>query len=83
MLLRAGRRALSPVRQRGFPAGAGDFVFLPCGRPRRVWAPGLPARLLLIAVPASSGLLRQIDAAVSDDERYRIGERYGIRVVPG
>lgn len=65
-------------------AGAGDFVFLPCGRPHRVWAPGLPARLLLIAVPAGiEDYFRQINAAVSDDERYRIGERYGIRVVPG
>ena len=68
----------------GFDAAAGSFVFLPCGLPHRFWAAGPAARLLLIAVPAGiEDYFREINAASGDDERTRIGERYGIRVVPG
>ena len=67
-----------------FAAAAGSFVFLPRGRPHRFWAAGPPARLLLICVPGGiEDYFREINAASDDDERYRIGERYGIRVVPG
>jgi mannose-6-phosphate isomerase-like protein (cupin superfamily) len=67
----------------GFSAAAGSFVFLPRGRPHRFWAAGQPARLLLIAVPAGiEDYFRQINAAASDAERERVGEHYGIRVVP-
>jgi hypothetical protein len=44
----------------------------------------LPPGLLLIAVPGGiEDYFREINAAASDAERRRIGERYGIRVVPG
>jgi mannose-6-phosphate isomerase-like protein (cupin superfamily) len=67
-----------------FGAAAGSFVFLPRGRPHRFWAVGPAARLLLIAVPGGiEDYFREINAASSDDECTRIGERYGIRVVPG
>jgi mannose-6-phosphate isomerase-like protein (cupin superfamily) len=67
-----------------FDAAAGSFVFLPRGRPHRFWAAGPAARLLLIAVPGGiEDYFREINAASDDDERTRIGERYGIRVVPG
>ena len=67
-----------------FDAAAGSFVFLPRGRPHRFWAPGRPARLLLIAVPGGiEDYFREINAAATDDERHQIGERYGIRVVQG
>jgi mannose-6-phosphate isomerase-like protein (cupin superfamily) len=67
-----------------FDAAAGSFVFLPRGRPHRFWAAGAAARLLLIAVPGGiEAYFREINASSSDDERTRIGERYGIRVVPG
>jgi mannose-6-phosphate isomerase-like protein (cupin superfamily) len=67
-----------------FEAAAGSFVFLPRGRPHRFWAVGPAARLLLIAVPGGiEDYFREINAASSDHERTRIGERYGIRVVPG
>jgi mannose-6-phosphate isomerase-like protein (cupin superfamily) len=67
-----------------FDAAAGSFVFLPRGRPHRFWAAGPSARLLLIAVPGGiEDYFAEINAAASDDERGRIGERYGIRVVPG
>ena len=67
-----------------FDATAGSFVFLPRGRPHRFWAAGPAARLLLIAIPGGiENYFREINAASSDDERNRIGERYGIRVVPG
>lgn len=67
-----------------FDEAAGSFVFLPRGRPHRFWAAGRPARLLLIAVPGGiEAYFREINAASGDDERTRIGERYGIRVVPG
>ena len=67
-----------------FDAAAGSFVFLPRGRPHRFWAAGPPARVLLIAVPGGiEDYFAEINAASSDDERVRIGERYGIRVVPG
>lgn len=67
-----------------FEAAAGSFVFLPRGRPHRVWAPGQSARLLLIAVPGGiEDYFAQINATSSDDERHLIGECYGIRVVPG
>jgi hypothetical protein len=50
----------------------------------RFWAPGPSARLLLIAVPAGiEDYFAQINAAPDDAARRRIGERYGIRVVPG
>ena len=66
-----------------FDAAAGSFVFLPRGRPHRFWATGAAARLLLIAVPGGiEAYFREINAASDDDERTRIGERYGIRVVP-
>ena len=65
-------------------AAAGSFVFLPRGRPHQFWAAGTAARLLLIAVPGGiEDYFREINAASGDDERIRIGERYGIRVVPG
>ena len=67
-----------------FDAAAGSFVFLPRGRPHRFWAAGPAARLLLIAVPGGiEDYFREINAAASDNERTRIGERHGIRVVPG
>jgi hypothetical protein len=57
---------------------------LPRGLPHRFWAEGPAARLLLIAVPGGiEDYFREINAASGDDERTRIGERYGIRVVPG
>jgi mannose-6-phosphate isomerase-like protein (cupin superfamily) len=66
-----------------FGAAAGSFVFLPRGRPHRFWAVGPPARLLLIAVPGGiEDYFHQINAAATGGERTRIGERYGIRVVP-
>jgi len=69
--------------ERHFNAGAGSFVFLPRGRPHRFRATGQLARLLLIAVPAGvEEYFRQINAAASDAERERIGEHFGIRVVP-
>ncbi|HYB48400.1 MAG TPA: cupin domain-containing protein [Streptosporangiaceae bacterium] len=67
-----------------FDAAAGSFVFLPRGRPHRFWAAGRSARLLLIAVPGGiEDYFAEINAAASDAERVRIGERYGIRVLPG
>ena len=74
------------VRRGGdaFTATAGSFVFLPRGRPHRFWAPGPPARLLLVPVPGGiEDYFLQINAAASDQERRQVGERYGIRVVPG
>jgi mannose-6-phosphate isomerase-like protein (cupin superfamily) len=66
-----------------FHAAAGSFVFLPRGRPHRFWAAGRPARLLLIAVPGGiEDYFGEIGTASNDGERRRIGERYGIRVVP-
>ncbi len=65
-------------------AAAGSFVLLPRGRPHRFWAVAEPARLLLIAVPGGiEDYFHQINTASTDDERRRIGERYGIHVVPG
>jgi quercetin dioxygenase-like cupin family protein len=62
---------------------AGSFVFLPRGRPHRFWAKDQPARLLLITVPGGiEDYFRQINDASNDEERHRIGEQYGIRVVP-
>jgi mannose-6-phosphate isomerase-like protein (cupin superfamily) len=67
-----------------FDAATGSFVFLPRGRPHRFWTAGPAARLLLIAVPGGiEDYFREINAASGDDELTRIGERYGIRVVPG
>jgi quercetin dioxygenase-like cupin family protein len=67
-----------------FGAAAGSFVFLPRGRPHRFWAVAEPARLLLIAVAGGiEDYFHQINTASTDDERRRIGERYGIHVVPG
>ena len=66
-----------------FNAAAGSFVFLPLGRPHRLWAVGPSARLLLIAVPGGiEDYFREISAASSDAERGRIQECYGIRRVP-
>jgi mannose-6-phosphate isomerase-like protein (cupin superfamily) len=66
-----------------FDAAAGSFVFLPRGRPHRFSARDPSARLLLIAVPGGiEDYFREINAAASNAERDRIGERYGIRVVP-
>ncbi len=57
---------------------------MPRGRPHRFWTAGTAARLLLIAVPGGiEDYFREINAVSGDDERTRIGERYGIRVVPG
>ena len=67
-----------------FDAAAGSFVFLPRGRPHRFWTAGRAARLSLIAVPGGiEACFCEINAAPGDHERTRIGERYGIRVVPG
>jgi mannose-6-phosphate isomerase-like protein (cupin superfamily) len=64
-------------------APAGSFVFLPRGRAHRFWATDQPARLLLITVPGGmEDYFRQINNAADDEDRHRIGERYGIRVVP-
>jgi hypothetical protein len=55
----------------------------PAGRRHRFWAAGDSARLLVIAVPGGiEHYFGEINAASSDAERIRIGERYGIRVVP-
>jgi mannose-6-phosphate isomerase-like protein (cupin superfamily) len=66
-----------------FDAATGAFVFLPRGRPHRFSAKGPPAKLLLIAVPGGiEDYFRHISAAATGEERVRVGERYGIRVVP-
>jgi mannose-6-phosphate isomerase-like protein (cupin superfamily) len=66
-----------------FNAPAGSFVFLPRGRAHRFSSTGGPVRLLLIAVPGGiEAYFREISAAVGDTEVHRVGERYGIRVVP-
>ena len=66
-----------------FDAAAGSFVFLPRGRPHRFWARDTSARLLLIAVPGGiEDYFDRINNASNDVERHRIGELYGIRVVP-
>jgi mannose-6-phosphate isomerase-like protein (cupin superfamily) len=67
-----------------FDAPRGSFVFLPRGRPHRFWARDRPARLLLIAVPGGiEDYFRELNKAADDQERHRIGELHGIRVVPG
>ncbi len=67
-----------------FYAAAGSFVFLPRGRPHGSWAPGRPARLVIIAVPDGiEDYFRKFIATATEDERHRVGERYRIRVVPG
>ena len=56
---------------------------MPRGRPHTFRAAGRPARLLLIAVPGGiEDYFREINVAATGKERQRIGERYGIRVVP-
>ena len=66
-----------------FDAATGSFVFLPRGRPHRFRAGGLPARLLLIAVPGGiEDYFGQINSAATGEEFHQIGERYAIRVVP-
>jgi len=58
-------------------------VFLPRGRAHRFWARDKAARLLLIAVPGGiEDYFHQINNASADVERHRIGELFGIRVVP-
>ena len=75
LAIRCGGDALS--------ASAGSFVFLPRGRAHRFWATDRPARLLLITVPGGTeDYFRQINNATNDEDRHRIGEQYGIRVVP-
>lgn len=65
-----------------FDAARGSFVFLPRGHPHRFWATNQPARLLIIAVPGGiEDYFRQINNAPDDQERHRIGELHGIRVV--
>ena len=67
-----------------FTAGPGSFVFLPRGRPHQFEAAGPDARLLLIAVPAGiEDYFAEINAAVTEEEQTKVGDRYGIRVVPG
>jgi mannose-6-phosphate isomerase-like protein (cupin superfamily) len=66
-----------------FDAPAGSFVFLPRGRPHRFSPRDRSARLLLIAVPGGiEDYFDQINNASDDIEGHRIGELYGIRVVP-
>jgi mannose-6-phosphate isomerase-like protein (cupin superfamily) len=66
-----------------FDAPRDSFVFLPRGRPPRFWARDRPARLLLISVPGGiEDYFREINNAPDDEARHRIGELYGIRVVP-
>ena len=68
----------------GFTATAGQLRVPAPRPPHRFWAPGLPARLLLISVPGGiEDSFGQINTAVSDQERQQVGERYGIRVMPG
>jgi mannose-6-phosphate isomerase-like protein (cupin superfamily) len=67
-----------------FHAAAGSYVFLPRGRPHRFWAAGPAARLLLIVVPGGiEDYFSALNAAAGPDEQARIGDRFGIRVVPG
>jgi quercetin dioxygenase-like cupin family protein len=67
-----------------FDATRGGFLFLPRGRPHRFWAKDCSARRMLIAVPGGvEDYFRQINNAQDDEERHRIGELYGIRVIPG
>jgi mannose-6-phosphate isomerase-like protein (cupin superfamily) len=64
-------------------AAAGSLGFLPRGRPHRFWAAGLPARLLVLAVPGGiEEYFAEIDAAPDDAAGRRIGERYGVGVAP-
>jgi hypothetical protein len=69
---------------RGETRQAGSFVFLPRARPHRFRATtDRSARLLLISVRGGiEDYLRQINNASGDEERHRIGELHGIRVVP-
>ena len=84
MPLRAGRRVVRPLWGDTFDAAAGSFVFLPRGVRTGSGRPGAVARLLLIAVPGGiEDYFAEINAADSDADRARIGERYGIRVVAG
>jgi mannose-6-phosphate isomerase-like protein (cupin superfamily) len=62
----------------------GQFCLPARRRPHRFWAAHRPARLLLSAVPGGvEDYFHEINTAPTDDERHRIGERYGIRVVRG
>jgi len=66
-----------------FSATAGSFVFLPRRRPHRFQARTGSARLLLIAVPGGiEDYFQEINAAAATQELHRVGEKYGIRVVP-
>ena len=58
-------------------------MFLPRGRPHQFRAREQPARLLLIAVPGGiEDYFRQVNNAGTSEDLHRIGEQYGIRVVP-
>jgi hypothetical protein len=54
-----------------------------CPRPHRFWAADQTAPLLLIVVPGGiEDYFLEIGTASADEGRHRIGERYGIRVIP-
>src|SRR5690348_1981225 len=63
-------------------SSAGSFVFLPRGASTGS-EPQTSRRPLPIAVPGGiEDCFHQTNAAATDHERIRIGERYGIHVVP-
>lgn len=77
------------VGQRQFTATAGDFAYTPAGVVHGFrGAPGEPARMLILDVPAHAGaFFKQVDREVKDLPRdlpkvIDIGERTGIRFVP-
>jgi hypothetical protein len=72
VLPRPRRRAIHPLR-RAVPAP---------GHPHRFWARGRPAPLLIAAPSGIEDYFHQINTASTDDQRRRIGEHYGIDVVP-
>ena len=74
---RLGDGGQAPARAAGHGDRAGR------GRPHRFWARDTSARLLLIVVPGGiEDYFGLINNASDDVERHRIGELYGIRVVP-
>ena len=67
-----------------FEAPAGSFVFLPRGRAHTFRPRDQAARMLLIAVPGGiEDYFGEINAAATGEDLHRVGEKYGIRVVPG